>query len=136
VDWNSSEVDQTKGWSFNPTVEAKSYSTSATGGVVSARPGNITASGSFAVLITGSTVPAYPGEIADLKLYINATQYWQFANAMITDITEVVDIETNEIIALDLNWTFAGSSTGTGGTITKPDGNTYSGSNVGEIAEA
>ena len=135
VHWNNSEVDQARGWSLNPSVEAQTYVTNKTNGKVNSRPGNIDLTGSFTVYGTGSTLPCLPGEIADLKLYINTTQYWQLDKAQILDISEEVDIEGGTLQGLTVNFRFAGDADGTGGTITKPDGTEYTGSSVGEIAE-
>ena len=135
VDWNNAEVDHARTWSINPSVEAKTYATSATNGKINSRPGNIDVTGSFTIYGTGAAIPMMSGEIADLKLYVNTTEFWRLQKAEILDLVEDIDIESNEIIGITVNFRFAGAEDGTGGTITKPDGTEYTGSSVGEIEE-
>ena len=136
VHWNNAEIDQARGWTINISGESKTYATNKTEGNVSRRPGNRDFTGSFTVYSVGAALVAYPMQIANLKLYINGTSYWNFDKAIIESVDYEVNVETNDIEAVTYNWAFAGNVDGTGGTVTAPDATVLTTSNVGEIAEA
>lgn len=135
VHWNNSEVDQARGWTINPSSEAKTYTTNKTNGKVNRRPGNIDVTGTFNVYSTGTSIVAFPGQIANLKLYINASNYWNLDKCMIESFEWICDVETNDIEGVTYNWSFSGDADGTGGTITDPAGTSYTSASLGEIAE-
>ena len=135
VYWRGSQVVHARGWTVNPTVERKTFTTNLTKGKVNRRPGNVDVTGSFTIYATAAALPMYTGQIASLKLYINATQFWSLVNAMITDISPEVDIDGNALQGVTVNFEFAGADDGVGGSITAPDGSVLDKTTIGEVSE-
>lgn len=134
VKWNGTQVEHASGWSINPTVESKAYSSNKTGGKRNRRPGNIDATGSFTVYSTDGGVPMLPGQIAKLELFVDATKKWDVQNAIVTSTDPEVDVDNNELVGYTINWEFAGKDDGSGGSIVAPDGTELNQTSVGEVA--
>lgn len=135
VHWNGSQVAHAKGWTINPVNNASTYSSNLTKGKVNRRPGNYDATGTFTLMTTDGDIPGYPGQIAALKLYVNATVFWHIQNAIILSADEMTDLQTNETLGWTINWAFAGKDDGSGGSITAPDGTVLDRLIAGEVAE-
>lgn len=136
VYWNGAQVEHARGWTLNPSVAVQEYTTNKTKGKVNRRPGNVDLTGTFTVYAKAAALPVYPGQIANLKLYVTASEYWNVNKAIIGDINPEVDIEGGTLEGYTVNFSFAGADDGTGGSITAPDGTVLDKASTGEIAES
>lgn len=136
VHWNGAQVEHSRGWSITPTCNVNEFTTNKTKGKVNRRPGNVDATGNFSIYSTNGSVPGLPGEIAVLKLWVDGTYAWTITNAIITTIDEVLSVEDGSLLGWTVNWAFAGSDNGTGGSIVTPDARTFDKDIVGEVAES
>ena len=135
VHWNGSQVAHSRGWNITPANAVSEFATNLTKGKMNRRPGITDATGDFTIYSTDGSVPALPGQIAVLKLWVDTTNAWTITNAIITTIDEAVDMETGALLGFTVNWAFAGKDDGVGGSIVTPGGTTLDRDAVGEVEE-
>jgi|GEM_PF-5671374 len=136
VHWNGAQVAHARGWTINPTNELQEFVTNLTKGKKNRRPGNMDVSGTFTIYTTDGNTPAWPGQIAELKLYVTSSTFWKLTNAIIESIDPEVSIEDNSLQGVTVNWSFAGADDGNGGSITTPDGTSLDKDIVGNVSES
>jgi len=88
------------------------------------------------VYATGAALPVYPGQIANLKLFVDGTSSWNINKAIISDVNPEVDIEGGTLEGYTVNFSFAGADDGSGGSITSPDGTVLDRDTTGDVTEA
>lgn len=118
VKWKTAVVNHTSNWSINLANEAKEYIDNGTNGLYAARPGPGRVSGSFTVGTENGAPPCFPGQIGELKLYIDGTYFWTIAKAIIESTPATVDSNGN-VIGYTVNWKYSS------GLVTAPDGSLF-----------
>ena len=124
------ELADVRGWTLSLTCDNQPYVDSGTGGGTKRKKGNL--SGEVTIPIFTLDPSNHPSEndVRFVRLYVNATQYWQIASVMFSAVSgHEVDIEAGAIVGVDLNAMISShhtiNSSGVEGEIEKPDLSTY-----------
>lgn len=122
ADDDGTYVDQTdvRTWSLEVTCDLKAYNSSDTAGQTKRLAGNIDASGAWTVYCDDISDLPDEGDVIPIRLFVNATQYWDIEFAHIDSVKPDTDIESGDLIGAEISWSFAGYHSGTEGTITAP----------------
>lgn len=106
----SDRTDAT-GWTLTLRSDNKPYNSTATAGVTKRVAGRVNASGSWTELEgTPATLPAVglTGGSNILKLYVNATEFYEIKWPIVESVSTPIPIESGEIIESTIAWGFNG----------------------------
>lgn len=124
------EIADVRGWTLRLSCDNQAYVSTTTAGGNKRVKGNLSGEITIPIFTADFSNPPAENDVRFVRLYVNATQYWQIASVMFGGVSgPEVDIEAGSIVAVDLNAMISShhviASAGVEGSILKPDSSPY-----------
>ncbi len=127
--FDSTAIKDVRSWTMNIAAANKAYVSSDTNGQTLRKAGVKSGTVSISTYQADVTDVIVPGTVAQLKLFVTSTLFWDLTYCQLEDWDTTVDIETGDITGVNYNFKYSAyklvTGTWTQGTIINPATTAY-----------